>query len=101
MYISGKFPIPMLHTIQLVRKLLQLCVSYCVGGSDYTPVNSGSITIDIVQSVFPNTTVSITDDSEVENDEIFFINFTGCSPGCMVSSASDTVIVTMESDDGK
>ena len=91
----------LLHAIQPVRQLLQLCVLYCVGGSDYTPVNSGSITIDIEQSVFPNITVNITDDSEVESDEIFFINFTGCSPGCMVSSASDTVIVTIESDDGK
>ena len=74
---------------------------YCVGGSDYTPVSSGSITIDIVQSVFPNITVNITDDPEMENDETFFIDFTGCSPGCMVISANDTVTVTIQSDDGK
>ena len=73
----------------------------CVGGDDYTSTSSGSITIDIVQSVFPNITVNITSDSEVENDEMFFINFTSCSPGCMVSSANDTINVTIQSVDGK
>ena len=73
----------------------------CVDGDDYTSTSSGSITIDIVQSVFPNITVNITNDSEVENDEMFFINFTSCSPGCMVSSANDTINVTIQSVDGK
>lgn len=73
----------------------------CVGSDDYTSTSNGSITIDIVQSVFPNITVNITNDFEVENDETFFINFTSCSPGCMVSSANDTINVTIQSVDGK
>ena len=54
-----------------------------------------------MQSVIPNITVNITDDSDVENNEIFFINLTGCSPGCMIPSVNDTVTVTIQSDDGK
>ena len=54
-----------------------------------------------MQSVFPNIAVNIIDDPEMENDETFFIDFTGCSPGCMVISANDTVTVTIQSDDGK
>ena len=64
---------------------------------DYTPITDGSLVINTF--LLPLIAVSIEDDPFFENDETFFVNFTGCSPGCMVSSTF--VEVTIESDDGK
>ena len=75
-------------------------VTLCIGGQDYTPVTSGSITITSSSSI-PDITVVIANDTSFEDNETFFVNFTGCSPGCMIPSASDTVTVTIQSDDGK
>ena len=71
-----------------------------IGNIDYTSVNNGSITVDPSQPA-PNITVNITDDTYFEDDETFFVNFTGCSLRCVVPSANDTVEVTIQNDDGK
>ena len=71
-----------------------------IGGMDYTTVTNGSVTI-VPFSTIPNITVNITNDISFEDNETFFVNFTGCSPGCMIPSASDTVTVTIQDDEGK
>ena len=68
---------------------------------DYTSVTSGSTTITPFPLSIPDITVDITNDIIFENNETFFVNFIGCSPGCMIPSASDTVTVTIQNDDGK
>ena len=69
-----------------------------IGGSDYTAVST-SITVNPFQPT-PSITINIIDDQNFENDETFFVNFTGCSPGCVVPTDSDTVTVTIQSDEG-
>ena len=71
-----------------------------LGGMDYSSVNSGSITVNPMSAI-PDITVNITNDPDFEENETFFVNFTGCSPGCMIASANDTVTVTIQDDDGK
>ena len=78
-------------------------ILYCLGGDDYAPV-SGSITADPYQTSPPPSIIfNITDDTLFENNETFIINFTSCSPasGCVIPSDSNTVTVTIQSDDGK
>ena len=77
-------------------------ITLCIGNQleDYTPVTSGSITVNPFSSI-PDITVVIVNDNLFENNETFFVNFTGCSPGCMIPSASDTVTVTIQSDEGE
>ena len=68
---------------------------------DYTSVSNGSITIDPFVLPYPDITINITNDADLESNETFFINFTGCSPGCLISSDSDVVTVTILDDEGQ
>ena len=71
---------------------------------DYTPITNGSITFSqgaLILASTQDVTIGIIDDSTFENDETFFVNFTGCSPGCVIPPASNAVTVTIESDEGK
>ena len=76
-------------------------VLHCLGGMDYVSVSNGSITVNPFVLPFPNITINITNDPAVENNETFFINFTDCSPGCTIPSASNTVTVIIQDDEGE
>ena len=45
--------------------------------------------------------VLIVDDFSFENDETFFVNLTGCSPGCVISPDSNAVTVTIIDNESK
>ena len=45
--------------------------------------------------------VIIVNDFNFENDETFFVNLTGCSPGCVILPESSAVTVTIQSDESK
>ena len=80
-----------------------MCMIHCLGGNDFAPV-SGSITANLFPTMpSPSIIFNITDDTFVEDNETFIINFTSCSPasGCVIPSNSNTVTVTIQSDDGK
>ena len=71
---------------------------------DYTPITNGSITFSVgalTQALTQDITIGIEDDSFFEDYETFFVNFTGCSPGCVIPPASNAVTITIENDDGK
>ena len=57
-------------------------------GSDYVPVSGGSVTVSPFMTM-TDINVTVLDDPDFENDETFFVNFTGCSPGCEIPIAID------------
>ena len=69
------------------------------GSRDYTPENNGSVIADFTMSV--EISVAITNDFDFENDETFFVNLTGCSPGCVISSNQSVITITIQSDESK
>ena len=75
-----------------------------IGGSDYTPEYNGSVTpetFELLLLLNVEIGVNITNDFNLENDEIFFVNLTGCSPGCVISPDFSAVTVTIQSDESK
>ena len=69
-------------------------------GSDYVSEMNGIITTQGF-AMTAEITVNIIDDFNFENDETFFVNLTGCSPGCVISPDFNVVTVTIQSDESK
>ena len=75
-----------------------------IGSSDYTPENNGSVTAETFELLLilnVETSVNITNDFNLENNETFFINLIGCSPGCVISPDFNAVTVTIQGDESK
>ena len=70
------------------------------GSRDYTPENNGSVIVSIF-TMSVEISVSITNDFDFENDETFFVNLTGCSPGCVISPNQSVITITIQSDESK
>ena len=78
-----------------------MCIlHYLAGTGDYTSVMNGIITSQLFATTV-EITVIIINDFNFENDETFFVNLTGCSPGCVISPDSNAVTVTIQSDESK
>ena len=73
------------------------------GGRDYTPENNGSVIADFFSIIMMSVEISfaITNDFDFENDETFFVNLTGCSPGCVISPNQNAITITIQSDESK
>ena len=67
-----------------------------IGRRDYTPENNGSVTavdINLYVTMRVEISVAITNDFDFENEETFFVNLTGCSPGCVISPNQNAVTI--------
>ena len=75
-----------------------------IGRRDYTPENKGSVTavdINLYVTMSVEISVAITNDFDFENEETFFVNLTGCSPGCVISPNQNEVTIIIQSDESK
>ena len=75
-----------------------------IGRRDYTPENNGFVTagdINLFVTLRVEISVAITNDFDFENEETFFVNLTGCSPGCVISPNQNAITITIQSDESK
>ena len=68
---------------------------------DYIPANNGIVMVDAMTSSPVEISVSLIDDPNFENDETFFVDLTGCSPGCVISPNQSAITITIQSDESK
>ena len=79
-----------------------ICVIFMlsIAGDDYMPENNRFVMVDAMTSPV-GINVNLMDDSNFENDETFFVNLTGCSPGCVISPNQNAITITIQSDESK
>ena len=78
-----------------------MCIlHYLAISGDYISELNGNITSQSY-AMTVEISVFIIDDFSFENDETFFVNLTGCSPGCVISPDSNVVIVTIQNNESK
>ena len=79
-----------------------ICVIFMlsIAGGDYMPENNGFDMADAMTSPV-EISVNLMDDSNFENDETFFVNLIGCSPGCVISPNQNVITITIQSDESK
>ena len=80
-----------------------ICVIFMLsiaGTGDYMSENNGFVMADALTSPV-EISVNLIDDPNFENDEKFFVNLTGCSPGCVISPNQNAITITIQSDESK